>query len=124
MNNTEEQIAVTVVAGTIVIFLLIVAFTIIIVKLHKRAVKAEQNNMSAEKNVMDLTAHLVHYKAQLPEESEIMYIKYYDSFKKIEVHLRHRRLGIAVVSDVGQLNYKVRLLDELIMPEDVPAPLD
>lgn len=68
----------------------------------------------------DLTLRL---ERQLPQTPFKKHIKYYNSTKEIDVHIISERLGIAIISDVDQLNYSVRLVDELLEDSDLADEL-
>lgn len=87
---------------------------------------AETNNTITRQNgtldnrVEDLTLRL---ERQLPQTPFKKHIKYYNSTKEIDVHIISERLGIAIISDVDQLNYSVRLVDELLEDSDLADEL-
>ena len=114
----EQQITIGILVSTIFIVALIITFLIILVKLHKRAIGAEKVLKNKEESLRENADELWKLRKllgdQIPVQPIQKYIKYYSEHKPVEVHMIHKELGIAVISDVGQLNYKVRTVVELL----------
>lgn len=137
MNNTEHQIAVGIIAGTIVTLILVVFIILIVLKYNKLIRKYEFEKKANEDQIsvlqttikmllQDKTKYYDQLQLQVPDHPKRFHIKYYNSFKEVELHLMSERLGIGVITDVGKLNYKVILVDELHheLPEGIGEPDD
>lgn len=131
MNNND--IAFSIIAGTIVCLMLVIAIILFVIKAHKANMKAHHlqviNNdlndslvaaLDGKKQLnIERTRLYDQLKAQVFEIPVTKYIKYYNASKAVHVHMIHLSKGIAVISDVDSLKYQIKLLDELYEQDDV-----
>lgn len=122
----QDEIAIGIIAGTIVIFILIVFIILLVVRLSKRirehhALKVNyetlaQHHAAQQNYIKELEADLKGYallREQLPKTPLRMLIKYYKEWKYVDVHALIHSIGIAVICDPGQMNYRIKMIDEL-----------
>lgn len=124
---TQEQFMWGIISGSIVLVILTGAIVIFVAKAikYKRQAKNWERqftnvSVSREFLVEDVKNKENNYEkirdelaSQIPKRPFRKYILYYNDTKEVEVHAIIKSIGIAVISDVGQLNYKIKLEAEL-----------
>lgn len=134
----ENQIVSAILIGTIVMILLTTFLIIFVVQAYKwkkrhaeqskvldnlnedynTAIKLSKKTQEQIEIVLKLNTFL---RQQLPLNPVLQSIEYYKDRKNIQVHAFITSLGIAVISDIDQMNYKIKLIAELGEPIDTTA---
>lgn len=134
-DNIEQQITIGIIAGTIVMLILVSFIIYLVHKLSKERYNHQKDNGDKDhaiKSLKDSLKQAIEGKTrcydqlrdQIPQQPQVKYMQYYKDYKAVHVYAILRDLGIVIISDVDQMNYKIRLIDEVFdnIPETTEEP--
>jgi hypothetical protein len=126
----DKQIIISIIVGTSMMALMATFIAILVAKYHKLAVKFRDTKKDLEDTIFkfnnnrkmcesiehaneDLRLAISVYRGLLPLTPILKSIPYYKERKNVEVHAIIESIGMAVISDINQMNYKTVLIGQL-----------